>query len=244
MDIEVFTNFAVAVSTMTLSLTLIRMEIKVARLVVLATIYSIFFTIVKTQSLEKINMLIISVFLSIGISWERGLRGVLICILTNIAVTAALTILIDMLSKIYNQPTITPLLIAMAVLIISIIIDCLIKLVTGYVKKQNNTYKIELIYKKAMHISQGFYDSGNTAKKDGLPIIILNNDIAKLIDFSPTDSVAVMTVGGIKNLKTAPMQLKVYFEDGSNILYEVFGATSNFTKKSSVILNAEMRRYL
>ncbi len=244
MDINVFVNFAVVMTTMTLALTLLRLEIRVVRLVVLSTISAIYLMLFDDIVLYDINIIIISIFVSIGMSYDKGIRALILCVLTNVFISALFALVSKNLSALYNQTSTTPLVLAMAILIIAGIIEALIRLIGGYIKKQKNSYKIELIYNNSSYFSTGFYDSGNIAKKDGKPVIIISKELADTIAFSPTDSVLVMTVAGIKTLKIAPMQLKLYFDDDNHTLYEVLGATTNFSKKSSVILNAEMRRYL
>ncbi len=244
MDIEILVNFAVVMSTLTLTSTLLRLSLTITRYVVLSTIYAIVFALVVIEEGRDWSFILLSIAISLGASYEYGSRASLLYVLTYLALSATLELLSRKLSSMYGQQSTTPLILAMATLTLAIIASLLIRLVSAHVSRQKNTHRIEIIYKEKRVFSLGFYDSGNTAKEDDVPVVILPKELAQAIDFEPTSSTAVMTVAGIKVLRAAPMDIVVYYPDGSHILYAVLGAVSHFAQHSSVLLNAEMRRYL
>ncbi len=239
MDMDILSNFAIVTSVLTLTSALLGLNLTLTRYVVIATVYAVFFAWFSFYDWTFVAM---SLFVSVCASYDYGVGTMVLYVLTYVSISTALELLARKLSTVFSGDSIPSLIIAMSIVVLTGIVSLLLKLLKTHRNKTSNTYQIEIIYNNQQYFSQGFYDSGNSAREDGLPIVILPQEVANKIDFSPTDYTQVMTVAGVKTVATAPMDIKVYFEDGSHIVYAVLGATSHFYNQSSVILNAEMRR--
>lgn len=78
---------------------------------------------------------------------------------------------------------------------------------------------VEVSYgQKSLKIN-GLFDSGNALYRNGTPVAVLSDKIAKKLGIVATGELAVSTVAGIKLLPSAEVEIKLYYDKNSGKEY-------------------------
>lgn len=130
---------------------------------------------------------------------------------------------------------------ATSVIVVAAISELLSYLVYKRKSVSDFVYDVRITSENSEIETRAFYDSGNTMRENGLPVIILSEKFAKKHNINAKKSLFVSTVTGVKRLRASPLKIKVYFDGGANRVYETFGAVADTDVKADVILHSCMR---
>lgn len=130
---------------------------------------------------------------------------------------------------------------ATAVIVVAAISELLSYLVFKRKSVTDFVYDVRIKSENSEIETRAYYDSGNTMRENGLPVIILSEKFAEKHNISGQKSVFVSTVTGVKRLRASPLEIEVYFDGGANKVYETFGAIADTDVKADVILHSCMR---
>jgi hypothetical protein len=100
-------------------------------------------------------------------------------------------------------------------------------------KQARFLYGCELVSGEIALKATGYLDSGNLASFQGVPVCFLTPEcFLKLLRVGQgCDEMEIMTVGGVKKIKIFKLdELRIYLEDGANIIKSVYVSPSKHLK--------------
>ncbi len=106
--------------------------------------------------------------------------------------------------------------------------------------RNSNKRKVVLFDDRVRYSGEAYYDSGNRvyANNDD-PVTVVSGKVYNVFHGNE-DEVAISTVSGITVLKTKDVKIKIYSEDGNNIIYKTKIALAPTVTGNEIILHGDM----
>lgn len=237
------TNWAVNSAAMTLSLSFVKRNADVTRLLVGAAFIAAdaFFTFDGAVTASAIR-LIFALFGSWFITFDgppAATVGVFFAfVLFSAAINGAayaLSVKFPSLNKAVFSASLST-----AIIVVTAISELVTAMVYDRKKVSDYIYDVRIMSDNGEVVTQGYYDSGNTMTENGMPVVILSRKFARKCGICGQKSLFVSTVTGVKRLRASPVKIAVYFNGGTHKVYETFGAIAESNVKADVILHSSM----
>ena len=87
--------------------------------------------------------------------------------------------------------------------------------------------KVEIISGDKTYSFRGYVDTGNALYKDGKPVIVVSERIAKKLSLSTDDTLTVRTVSGVREMPLTELSYKIYSDKKTHKLYSSYAIVSD-----------------
>lgn len=147
------------------------------------------------------------------------------------------------IGDILGSDTLLPFAVSAGILLSVVLLEAAIRALYKRKKSENFKYRVELSAGGTTKEYVGYYDSGNKLYYNGkLPVIIIPQRLQEELGLLSMETIAVGTVGGVKELPLAELTVKIYLEGGANKIYHTRAAISDSyaARDADLILHRDM----